>query len=130
MPGKEKRRRALRLAAGSLAAAALLAGAYLLYVKTGIGFVCPFRLLTSLQCPGCGSTHAIGALLRLDWRAALTHNLLFPVEAAYLVWVCAFCAREYLLNGRFRYQSPCKALDITVLVLVLAWFIIRNLIPY
>lgn len=37
---------------------------------------CPFRLLTGLDCPGCGGTRAVAALGRGDLTAAFDHNLL------------------------------------------------------
>ena len=53
---------------------------------------CPFLRLTGLDCPGCGSTRALGALARLDPVAAFDHNLLVPaafvfVVASWVLWV-------------------------------------------
>ena len=48
--------------------------------------VCPFRSLTGLYCPGCGSTHALAALLAGHWAEAWHYNplaiVLAPVIAA------------------------------------------------
>lgn len=41
---------------------------------------CPFRMLTGLQCPGCGSQRAIHALLHLDIAAAFRYNALLVVS--------------------------------------------------
>lgn len=44
---------------------------------------CPFHALTGLQCPGCGGTRALHALLHGDVGAAVRFNpLLFVVMAA------------------------------------------------
>jgi hypothetical protein len=46
---------------------------------------CPFRLATGLDCPGCGGTRAVSALVRGDLLVALDHNVvtvaLLPVLA-------------------------------------------------
>lgn len=44
---------------------------------------CPFYALTHLDCPGCGATRAVAALLHGHWAAALQYNaavtMLLPV---------------------------------------------------
>ena len=49
---------------------------------------CPFHSLTGLDCPGCGSTRAIAALLAGHWTEAWHSNplalLLAPLVAALL----------------------------------------------
>lgn len=52
---------------------------------------CPFRLLTGLWCPACGSTRGLHALLRGDVVAAAGFNVLLLVALpamayAWLVW--------------------------------------------
>ena len=71
---------------------------------------CPFRQLTGLDCPGCGSTRALGALTRLDVRAAFDHNAVVPVAmlfvaAAWATWMWAAWRgrqRVDLLRGRWQ----------------------------
>jgi hypothetical protein len=41
--------------------------------------ICPWRTLLGLQCPGCGGTRAIAALLHGDVIEAFRHNALAPV---------------------------------------------------
>lgn len=48
-------------------------------------FGCPFKALTGLDCPGCGSTRSLGALTRLDLGAALDHNVLVPFALVIVV---------------------------------------------
>ena len=92
----------------------------------GIGLGCPFYQLTGLQCPGCGNSRAALALLRLDLPGALQYNPLFPVEFGYLLWVLLSGCRHYLTTGRFSYLPKRIWIEITVLVLVVAWGILRN----
>lgn len=57
--------------------------------------VCPFRALTGLLCPACGSLRGLHALLRGDVVAAAGYNaLLFLVLPALgYAWVAWACSR-------------------------------------
>lgn len=61
-----------------------------LFSLFGQGIPCVFRLLTGLQCPGCGMTHAISSLLRGNIQLALHYNILsitlVPILALYLTY--------------------------------------------
>lgn len=53
--------------------------------------VCPFRVLTGLWCPVCGSTRAVHALLHADLAAAASFNVLLllaipAIGYAWLAW--------------------------------------------
>lgn len=111
---------ALALAAGVVLAFFLCSGRF--------HFFCVFNYLTHLRCPGCGNTRAALSLLRLDFAAAFRFNALFPLEFFYIAWVYSFSAASYIKNGKFRYVSPCGALDIAVLAVILVWFVVRNII--
>lgn len=89
---------------------------------------CIFNKLTGLACPGCGSTRAVLALLRLDIPAALSYNLLFPITFLYLIFVYGRCAYSCLKTGRFSYRSPAPALDCILLGVILVWWVVRNLL--
>lgn len=71
--------RALRGVAAFAAVCALQGGAVLLL---GRGLACPFRALTGLLCPVCGSTTAGLHLLRGQWGQAWAANPLMLLVAA------------------------------------------------
>ena len=54
--------------------------------KTALYPPCPFNYLTGLQCPGCGGTRALHALLHGDIAGAFAFNpMLFVVIATAVV---------------------------------------------
>lgn len=54
--------------------------------------VCPFRTVTGLDCPGCGSTRSTAALVRGDVVEAFDRHLLAPPVLAAVVVVAARAA--------------------------------------
>lgn len=114
----------LLLGAGALAAVAVIS----VLAQHGLGIPCPVYRLTGLQCPGCGNSRAALALLRLDLKAALGYNLLFPLEFGYLLWVILRICYAYWQTGRFSYRPLRPWIDAVVLAAVILWGIIRNII--
>jgi hypothetical protein len=51
----------------------------------GLSIGCPVAHFTGLDCPGCGSTRSLGALVRLDPAAAFDHNALVPIALGFVV---------------------------------------------
>ena len=48
---------------------------------------CPFRAFTGYDCPGCGLTRALAALLAGDWHGAVHGNaLVVGLAPALLAW--------------------------------------------
>lgn len=89
---------------------------------------CIFNLLTGFKCAGCGNTRATLALLQFDFKGVLQYNMLYPLEIGYVLWVYFFAMKNYVDKGRFSYKPKYKWVDISVLVLVILWGIIRNII--
>lgn len=108
----------------------LLAGLLLAWlIHIGLRIFCPFHELTGLQCPGCGNTRATMALLRLDFKAMLGYNLLYPLQMLYVLRLYIVCAKNYIYHGRFAYRTKPDWLDIVCLALILVWGVVRNFIP-
>jgi hypothetical protein len=59
---------------------------------------CPFRALTGLNCPGCGTLRALHQLLHGNLRAAFRLNPLMLVSLAWVAY--AFAARALAATGR------------------------------
>jgi hypothetical protein len=92
----------------------------------GVSVGCPIHAVTGLDCPGCGSTRALGALTRLDLWSALDQNVLVPlallfVAAAWATWTWA------VWHGRNRTDLVRGRWPVLAVGLVLAGFtVVRN----
>ena len=90
---------------------------------------CPFKLLTGLDCPGCGFQRAAHALLHGHVREAIGYNLFLPLALPYLL---ALVAERTLLRGNIqrRWQDALESKPVVTLYVVAyaAWFVIRNLL--
>lgn len=89
--------------------------------------VCPTKLLLHIDCPGCGSLRMLYSLMHGELAAAVHYNALGLVALVLLLW--AYLAWTYgRLRGRqawswqqHRWSAP------MLLVLVTAWFVVRNI---
>lgn len=103
--------------------------AFLILAINGFKIYCPFKLITGLNCPGCGNTRAAMALCRFDFKGMLSYNLLFPLEILYILRVYFISARNYIKGERFSYNTRSEKLDIIFLSLLIIWTIVRNCTP-
>ena len=82
-----------------LGATALGVGALVFFFNPGTHHfypVCLFHALTGLNCPGCGMTRALYALLHGNVLAALKDNALFVAAlAALAVWGARLAVRKW-----------------------------------
>ncbi len=88
---------------------------------------CPIFEYLQLQCPGCGITRALTALLRGHLIEAIHFNalitLLLPFVAAYGV----LCYRRFLRRKALRWPQPPPAVIYGALALTAVFTVLRNL---
>lgn len=87
---------------------------------------CPFTLLTGLKCPGCGSQRALHALLHGDVAGAWHYNAGLIV-AIPLVALFGLSEWKRTTWPRFYMKVNHPAVIISLFVIIIAWWIGRNL---
>ena len=112
-----------------LAATAIGVGAMVFFFNPSThGFypVCMFHALTGLNCPGCGMTRALYALLHGNFLIALKDNALFVGLLAVLaIWSARFVFRK-LKKQPVTSNVPPKFLW-TFLAVAIFFAVLRNL---
>lgn len=101
-------------------------GGYAVLAYNGWGIPCLIKKITGLDCPGCGNTRASLALLRFDIKSMLQYNLFFPLECVYVIGVYSACSVNYIKKGKFSYHTKPNFFDISFLVLLVLWTVVRN----
>ena len=65
----------------------ILIAYYCIVRYTGHGIPCLFYAITGYQCPGCGITRMIMAIMKGQWRLAYHYNQYLFVTFPYLVYI-------------------------------------------
>lgn len=120
----------VRPVVGPLAAAGvLLAGCVgLAVVDPSHGpTICPFKLATGLDCPGCGGTRALHSLLRGDLVAAIDHNVLAVLAFPLIVWGLFATLTRAFGGPKIRTLDPPHWLTAVAVVALVAFWVVRNL---
>jgi hypothetical protein len=87
---------------------------------------CPFRTLTGLQCPGCGSTRAFYQLLHLQPIAAFKLNPLMILTLPFIVYGFLGFTKSALTGRPQRHLFIPPVYLWAWLVLLLFFWIFRN----
>ena len=87
---------------------------------------CPFLMLTGLKCPGCGTQRAIHALLHGDVLSALHFNALLPVSIP-LGLLYGYAELVRTRKPRFYNRVNSVTAILAVLIVVIVWWIVRNI---
>lgn len=87
---------------------------------------CPFRLVTGLDCPGCGTLRAVHALTGGDVVRALDHNVLSMALLPVLVWAWIGWLRHRLGRRAGPPALPAMA-GFGIAAAAIGFWIVRNL---
>ncbi len=116
----------------AIAPVAVLAAAAVVlfrYPPQQFGFypTCPVYTLLHLQCPGCGATRALAALLHGQLREALHDNPLFVFALPFAAHWSIRSYLRFLQHNRFRWPRLPQPAIYAALVLTAFFTIVRNL---
>lgn len=85
---------------------------------------CPFNWLTGLNCPACGVTRMVHALLHGDVAAAWHYNaVMLALGVPLAVWLFSRWTRDKWTG---EHRSIPKQVGVTVLVVAALWGVGRN----
>lgn len=103
----------------------LIGLAYFIFIKlTGIMIPCPFKLITGLDCPGCGVTHMFLDMANLDFVSAFWDNPFLFVTWPFIVAYLIYYFHKQSKNETIKYG---KYIEITFLVALCVFGIVRNI---
>ena len=106
----------------------LLVGYYFFNKYTGIYIPCIFYEITGYKCPGCGITHLVFALLKLNFKEAFTSN---PLVSIYMPFIISyFVYYDYLYVYQKKDKIICKIPNwvwIILIIITLGYGVIRNM---
>ncbi|MBD5193512.1 MAG: DUF2752 domain-containing protein [Bacteroidales bacterium] len=90
---------------------------------------CPSKMITGFDCPGCGSQRAIHALLHGDVAGAVRYNfMIFPAMTMVALLLVAQLGRHrWRAMGRMHNLLNSTPVILTVLVVMIVWWVVRNI---
>lgn len=90
---------------------------------------CPFRELTGLKCPGCGSQRAIYYLLNFDILNAIKENVILVLSIPYILTGLVFDTLKKPNENVLKWRKVLfgqKAIFL-ILTIIIAFWILRNI---
>ena len=105
----------------------ILIGYYFFNKYTGIYIPCIFREITGYKCPGCGITHLIFALLKLDFREAFISNPLVFIYLPFIIMYFAYFDYLYIYDKEDKIIKKIpNYVWIILIIITLLYGILRN----
>ena len=96
-----------------------------LMILDHIHYICPFRKLLHLYCPGCGGTRMIISLIHLDFYQAFRWN---PLLFILIICGIILCIINIILYIKKRpIIKPSLKFWIFIIVLLIIYMVLRNI---
>lgn len=123
--------RSTGLRAPLLTAGVVLAGTIALHLRDpheqGSWGICPTRLVSGLDCPGCGGLRAVNDLTHFDLAGAASSNLFFVALIPALVVGWVLWVRRAARGERWRAGPHTKTWTVALLAVMVLFVVVRNL---
>ncbi len=98
----------------------------LFFTTTDIGIPCIFHLITGMQCPGCGMTHALSSVVQGNFTEAFQYNALSLTICPIIIIYLLMKAFRYIRTGQEEF-SLVEILFLIVNFVICVWyFLLRN----
>jgi hypothetical protein len=89
---------------------------------------CPIHQLLGFECPGCGSTRALAALLHGHLRDAMRLNALFTLLLPLGIVAAIRTYRRAIRPGAFHWPQPSRAAIYSAVAASFIFTIARNIV--
>ena len=115
-----------------LLATVLLCGAFLYWFNPS-QFIfspkCPFKLLTGLDCPGCGIQRAVHAFSHGRFIEAIRYNYFMAYSVPYaLSFLVVWVAPDYAWSQKLRSFIQDRRVVYFYIITYFIWLIVRNIL--
>jgi hypothetical protein len=94
----------------------------------GLWPACPIHQLLGIECPGCGATRALAALLHGRVMQAVQLNALFVLFLPFAIAAAIRIYRSAIRPGIFTWPNPPSAAIYSAVAVSIAFTIVRNVV--
>lgn len=115
-----------QLVTGYLPIAVLLLAYVVFFTIFGRGLPCIFRMVTGLQCPGCGMSRALSALFTGHFHAAAEYNILSVTLLPLLAVFFLIKAVRFVITGSKELSVPEVIFLVLCFIGCILFFLYRN----
>ena len=106
----------------------LIIGYYFLNKYTEFSVPCIFKKITGYDCPGCGVTRMVFAIIRLDFKKAFYYNPLVFIYLPFIIFFFGYNDYLYIYNKKDKVISKIPNYVWIILIIITILFgIIRNI---
>ena len=91
---------------------------------------CVFFEVTGLRCPGCGVTHMMTSLLRLDFAEAFHSNQALFILLPFFIFFAIKITIRYVRTGSLRLTKAENIICFSVIILLLIFAVLRNIFHF
>lgn len=81
-------------------------------------YECPFKMITGMDCPGCGLTRAFGCIFVCDFSAAVKYHPMAPAIFIQLVYLLYY---QFVLNKKLNQKVIVAGIFINALLMLAFW---------
>ena len=113
-------------------AVAILTGLLYFVVTSilGYGIPCPIRLITRLQCPGCGISRMLISMIKLNFTAAFEYHPVLFASLPFLAVIFGDMLWRYIYHGKCELRKWENIVIIAIIVCLMIFGIIRNVATF
>ena len=102
---------------------------YFINKYTGLYIPCIFKIITGFKCPGCGITHLLFHIIKLDLKDAFYDNPLVFIYLPFIIVYYIYQNYLYIYNKKdYIVKKIPNFIWIILIVITILYGIIRNII--